>query len=388
MTRKPDGAPSPREAGLRRLAAEGGDRIDTVLRQAFSDHRVTGSPKKSADLGALVDGLAVSMPRGTSASQRAQALWRLIQEEVGRVELSDERTALTAALQLDSTNREPSIDKRLAFARDRGDFGTKPSGKQHGYDALRTWWGEGVRLLSHAVDERLRRLRRHPDEWGEHFELGEPRFRKPSSGAQPVFADLFVTTVYMKGRSVRRRVTDRLVTAQEDGVEFYTARALPEMNEAATAVPVLALWGCRAERLPSSPGEPILTRLWFPTPLRRGQRHYFSSEAFAGEGVAERRAINVEVDHHGIAPGRRSYDLMPISGLTIRVSFDIDHLPDAVWWYADVTERERYERPDPGDDRLLALTRDGFAEHTFTEPCQPLANYGVSFSWPVRPRSK
>lgn len=385
MTRQPDGAPSPREAGLRRLAAESGDRIDTVLRQALSEHRVWGPPKKSADLDALVDGVAASMPRGTNTSQRATVLWRLIKEEVGRLELSDERTALTAAFHLDPTNRETSIDKRLAFARDRGDFGAKPSGKHHGYDALRQWWGEGVRLLSHAVDERLRHLCGHPDEWREHFELGEPRFRKPSDGAQPVFADLFVTTVYMKGRRVRRRVTDRLVTAQEEGVEFYIARALAEGNKAATSVPVRALWGCRAERLPSSPGEPILTRLWFPAALRRGQRHYFSSEAFAGEGVAERRAINVEVDHHGIAPGRRSYDLMPISGLTVRVSFDIDHLPDAVWWYADVTERERYERPDHGDDRLLAVTRDGFVEHTFTEPCQPLANYGMAFSWPTRP---
>jgi len=385
MTRQPDGAPSPREAGLRRLAAESGDRIDTVLRQALSEHRAWGPPKKSADLDALVDGVAASMPRGTNTSQRATALWRLIKEEVGRLELSDERTALTAALHLDSTNREPSIDKRLAFARDRGDFGTKPSGKHHGYDALRQWWGEGVRLLSHTVDQRLRHLRKHPGEWREHFQLGEPRFRAPSKGAQPVFVELFVTTVFMKGRHVHRRITERLVTAQEDGVEFYTARALPELSDATASVPVRAVWGCSAEQLPASPGEPILTRLWFPTALRRGQRHYFSSEALAGEVHHERRAINVEVDHHGIAPGRRTHDVMPVSGLTVRMSFDVGDLPDAVWWYADVTERERYERPDPDDDRLLELTRHGFAEHTFTEPCQPLANYGVAFSWPTRP---
>jgi len=98
----------------------------------------------------------------------------------------------------------------------------------------------------------------------------------------------------------------------------------------------------------------------------------------------ERLAINVEIDHHGIAAGKRLHGAMPTSGLTIRVRFDEDDLPDACWWYADVAERERYERPGPGDDRCLTISSQGMVEHTFTEPCQPLANYGVSFGWPAR----
>jgi hypothetical protein len=74
---------------------------------------------------------------------------------------------------------------------------------------------------------------------------------------------------------------------------------------------------------------------------------------------------------------------MPIQGLTIRVKFDLDDIPEACWSYGEVTERERYESPPPGDDRWLTINPQGMVEHTFAEPCQPLANYGIGFSWPA-----
>lgn len=383
MTRRPEGKPSPREAGLRWLAKGPRDRVLTTLQHALQDlHKPAGRTRMSVDLRELVDGVPSSMPSGTRTDERANALWRLIQNELELIELPDERTALRAALHLDPANQEPSIDARLAFARDRGDFGHQRSGKHHGYDALRRWWGDGVRELGERIHERLDYLHDHPHEWREYF-TGGPQFRRPSPGAQPVFAELFVTTVFMKGRFVQRRITERLVTAREDDVRYYTARALPEMEDAAFSVPVRALWGCKAERLPSTPGEPILTRLWFPRPLQRGERHFFASEAVAGDVDNERRAINVEVDHYGIAPGTRLHGCMPISGLTIRIIFDADELPEAVWHYANMSERERYTRPAAeGDDRWLRVSPHGHVEHTFVEECQPLANYGVSIAWP------
>jgi hypothetical protein len=382
MTRKPDGTPSPREAGLRRLAADSRDRVEHNLRLALSSHRASATGKKLLALIALGNGVAEAMPSDAATDQRVTALWRLIRDQVDQVELTDERTALTAALHLDPSNRGSSIDTRLVFARDRGDFGLKSSGARHGYDALRRWWGDGVRLLSRAVDERLSYLSAHPEGWHEY--LDAPAYRRPSRGAQPVFMELFVTTVIMKGRGVERRITERLVTAREDNVRYFIARALPEMDDLAASVPVRALWGCKAERMPSRPGDPVLTRLVFPVPLQRGQRHFFSSEAVAGKRVrADRRAINVEVDHHGIAPGQRLHNVVPVAGLTVRVRFDVDELPEGVWWYADVTERERYTRPEPGDERWVSVSSQGYAEHTFTDPCQPLAHYGVSIAWPV-----
>lgn len=387
MTPRPEGNPSSREAGLRWLAAGGYDRVHTTLQHAFQElHRTPSATKKAADLRALVEGVPSSMPPGTRTDERARALWRLIQDEVNLIELPDERIALKAALHLDATNRDPSIDKRLVHTRDRGDFGRQRSGKHHGYDALRRWWGDGVRQLGERVHERLDYLHNHPHDWHQYFsDSTEPKFRRPSRGAQPVFAELFVTTVFMRGRFVNRRITERLVTAKEDNVAFYTARALPEMDDAASSVPVKALWGCEAKRVPSARGEPVLTRLYFPTALRRGQRHYFSSEAVAGNIATERHAIDVEVDHHGIAPGVRLHDSMPISGLTIRIIFDKTELPDALWWYADVTDREKSTRPEPDDNRWLTVSPHGHAEHTFIEACQPLAHYGVSIAWNSSP---
>lgn len=380
MTRKPEGEASLRERGLRWLAADGRDRIEANLRQALAARRLRSQNGKALALYALAHEVAESMPTGTTAEQRAEALWQVIKDEVERIELPNERAALRAALHLDPVNREPSIDKRLAFARERGDFGSKPSGRRHGYDALRRWWGDGVRLLAQDVDDRLNHMHEHPEGWYSYF--AAPTYRRPSKGAQPVFVELFVVTVYMKGRTVKRRITERLVTAREDNVQWYIARALPEMDDPSTSAPVRALWGCTAERLPSRPGEPILTRLMFPAPLQRGERHYFASESVAGSAPStERRAINVEVDHHGIAPGERMHGLVPTRGLTVRVCFDATELPETVWWYADVTERERYGRPAPDDDRWIAVSQ-GVAEHTFADPCQPLANYGISIGWP------
>ncbi|GAB1512234.1 hypothetical protein [Actinophytocola sp. KF-1] len=382
MTRKTEGEPSPREPGLRWLAKGPRDRVQTTLQHALQDlHKPAGTTRMSADLRDLVNGVPSSMPPGTRTDERANALWRLIQSELALIELPDERAALRAALHLDPENNAPSIDARLAHARDRGDFGRQRSGKHHGYDALRRWWSEGIRELGERVHERLDYLHDHPQDWHEYFVNG-PRFRRPSPGAQPVFAELFVTTVFMKGRFVQRRITERLITAWEDDVRFYTARALPEMEDASVSVPVRALWGCKAELLPTPPGEPILTRLWFPHPLRRGESHFFASEAVARDVHTERRAINVEIDHHGIAPGARLHDSMPIRGLTIRIIFDEEEPPAAVWWYADQSERERYSRSAAErDDRCLRVSPHGHAEHTFAQACQPGADYGLSIAW-------
>lgn len=206
-------------------------------------------------------------------------------------------------------------------------------------------------------------------------------YRLPSKGAQPVFLDLFVTTVFMQRRAVYRRITERLVTARQDHVDGYMARALlgtPELS-----VAVLPLWGCRAVPIaPSRAGEPAFTQLRFPKSLRRGEKHYFSSETIAGNLLDERFWVNVEVDHHGIAPGRLANDCVPVAGLTIRIRFDAEHLPAACWWYAEQTERERLEMPAANDPSFIEIIGDT-VQHTFTEPCQPNGQYGVAIRWRV-----
>lgn len=208
--------------------------------------------------------------------------------------------------------------------------------------------------------------------------------RQPSEGAQPLFMQLFVTTVFMRRRTVYRRITERLVVAQEDDVDGYTATALVGAATDTANLPVRALWGCRAAPVPMAHADDMrLTRLVFPSPLRRGEKHLFSSEAIDERIEERRRWVNVEIDHHGIATGRILDGGLPVSGLTIRIRFDEDYLPEACWWSAERTERQRAERPSLGDPRLLAVS-GGALHHTFAQPCHPRDSYGIFLSWPDR----
>lgn len=98
--------------------------------------------------------------------------------------------------------------------------------------------------------------------------------------------------------------------------------------------------------------------------------------------VDDRHWVDVDIDHHGIARGRLLYGSLPVSGLTIRIRFDDACPPEAVWWYAELNEQERYDQPPPGDPHLLPIVENSVG-HTFTDRlCQPRESYGLAFSWP------
>lgn len=383
MTRRPSGEPSSREHGLRWLA-KSRDRPEVNIQHALEQpYDPAKSVNRMKALRALVAGLDTA-PATTTAEQRARALWRLIQEELGRIGLPEghkRRTALKAALHLDPANTATTLDRRLIYARDQGHFGSK----QYGYDRLRKWWGGGVRQLGHAVDHRLANLCEHPEQWQRYFKEEDQKrpVRPLSQGAQPVFLNLLLTTVFMRGRAPRRRVAERLVTAQRDNVDHYLARAWPGPPGIEPTVRVNAIWNCRAEPLPFTPRGPVLSRLYFPQALGEGEQHYFSSEIVSDDVADERPYVNVEVDHFGIAAGRLTPDGIPIAGLTIRIKFQEGNFPEAAWWYAEVTETERFNRPPDGDPRRLHWTSQGCLQHTFTQSCEPRENYGVAWVWPA-----
>jgi hypothetical protein len=388
------------EAALRYLGTrDHGDLVDLLEHAIDRPQSATG-----AALAPLMAPTAVL--EGWTAAERAHALWQVIRKgvrdpDVGPTVLSRRRRAMQAAFRLpDPDIHEPwgsSLTERFKQLKSLTEVFGRPTSTQ----PMEMAWKRGVRALATYLEQRFGELRSASD-WGDYrpsihiiAERGasfddllddEANLRRPSHGAQPIFVDLFVTTVFMKGRAVSRRITERLVTAQVDGVEYYTARgfAAPRTDRRRSYVPVRALWGCRADFIePSRPGLPAVTRLWFPQPLRRGQKAHFASEALFDEySTEDRHWIDVDIDHHGIAKGRLLYgDRLPIRGLTIRVRFDEANLPEAVWWYAELNERERYDRPPPGDHRLLTLVGND-VQHTFTERvCQPRESYGLAFSW-------
>jgi len=344
---------------------------------------------------------------GWTTAERALAVWHLIMEgvrdrDVGPTPHSRRRRALQAAFRMhDDDIAAPwggSLSERFRQMRSLHAVFGEPTSTQ----PMEMAWKRGVRALAVYVDRRLSELASpadwnalrtasdgvlsdNADRWWARSEGSgghEIVFRKPSKGAQPVFVNLFVTTVFMRRRAVYRRITERLITAREDDVKFYTARGFAGKTPRLTYVPVRALWGCRAESV-ERPGRPAVTQLWFPQSLRKGEQAHFASEIVDENITEERHWIDVDVDHHGIAPGRLAYGgLLPVSGLTIRVRFDPDFLPEALWWYAELNESERYDQPPAGNPRLLKLD-DNDVQYTFVDqPCQPRESYGLAFSWP------
>lgn len=393
------------ETALRYLGTRSHGVLVELLRHAI-DRPQSPSGRK---LAPLVE--ATAMLAAWTAEERAHAVWRVIEEgvrdpDVSPSHLSRRRRALHAALRLrdaDIPAWRSSLTERFKQLMALREVFDQPTSTQ----PMEMAWKRGVRCLAEHLEARFAVLTTPADwapyrpvegvrkdfldsqleEWQIHSDSLDgvgAVLRRPSKGAQPFFVNLFVTTVFMKRRAVYRRITERLVTARADGVQYYTARGFSGRIGHLTYAPVRALWGCEAEYVePAQPSRPAVTRLWFPTPLRSGQQAHFASEVIDENITAERLWVDIDIDHHGIARGQSMYGgRLPVSGLTIRVRFDDGHLPDAVWWYAELNERERYDRPPPGDRRLLTITGND-VQHTFNEQvCQPRESYGLAFGWP------
>jgi hypothetical protein len=337
-------------------------------------------------LAALIEPTRVLTDWNTS--ERAYAVWHIIREgihapDVGPTTGSRRRRALQAAFRIaDPEINGPwggSLSERFKQLRALKSVYLDASSTQPMEDA----WRRGVQALARYVEQRYRELATF-DDWAAYRPSTNERtvFRQPSPGAQPIFVNLFVTTVFMRERAVYRRITERLITAQADGVEYYTARGFAGLTPRLTYVPVDALWACRAEFIELR-DRPAVTRLWFPRSLRKGEQAHFASEII-DENVAEERFwVDVDVDHHGIAPGELHRDgVVPVSGLTIRVRFEDGFIPEKIWWYAELNERERYDPPPLGDLHYVDIVEND-ANHTFVGlACQPREHYGLAFKWP------
>jgi hypothetical protein len=405
MRGRPRPGQRPIETALRYLATRDRGVLVELLRHAID------RPQSStgAALAPLTEPTAIL--DGWSAAERAHAVWQVIREGVHAPDVSPtvesrRRRALYAAFRLpDPDIHDPwgsSLTERFKQLRVLKSIFNNPDSLQ----PMEMAWRRAVGRLADYVETRFGELRTAAD-WSQYrprdrglrdHDGGDPEvwkddiealdgvdsiYRRPSRGAQPVFVHLFVTTVFMKRRAVYRRITERLISAREDGVSYYTARGFAGTQGARTYVPVRALWGCTAEFI-EIPGRPAVTRLWLPSALRKGEKAHFASEIVDVNVMEERNWVDVDIDHHGIAPGRTHYGgRFPISGLTIRVRFDEGCLPEAVWWYAELNENERYDRPPQGDRHLLPVIGND-VQYTFKDQvCQPRESYGLAFKWPA-----
>ena len=175
---------------------------------------------------------------GWTSEQRTSALWQIVQEgiadpDVGPTPQSRRRRALYAAFRLhDADIIQPwggSLTERFRQLKALKEIFHDPTTTQ----PMEHAWKRGVKALAEYIERRFDALRTI-DDWEQYRQGVQPdagdqkglttAFRRPSAGAQPIFVELFVTTVFMRKRAVYRRITERLVTARADRVAFYTAR--------------------------------------------------------------------------------------------------------------------------------------------------------------------
>jgi hypothetical protein len=379
---------TPVEAALRHLGARRrGDLVEIIEHAIHRPHGRTGTIlwPLTAPTSAL---------RDWTPSERAHAVWRVIEEgivqpQVGPTAQSRRRRVLQAAFRLPDeeiseewgaslTDRFKQLMKLRAVF--NGATTTQP---------MEIAWKQGVERLAEYVEEQLGALRT-PEDWARYRQVrpesvqrkSRPTiFRPPPEGAQKLSVNLQIMTVIMNGRSAVRRISERIISSQDDeGLAYYRTWAFASRsdNQDLTYVPTQALWGCRAQQVVDN-GLPM-TRLWFPGPLRTGEQAHFVSEAvFEVDDNDSQGWIDVKVDHHGIDPGELC-GVLPVSGLTIRIRFDSRCLPSAVWWYAEKDERERYVEPSVGSPHRLDVVY-GDVVKMFDQPCQPNGNYGIAYTW-------
>ena len=209
-----------------------------------------------------------------SAAERARPVWRVIEEgivapQVSSTAQSRRRHALHAAFRLPDKDVGEEWGASLT---DR--FKQLRNAPVHFSDATSTQpmeiaWKRGVERLA-PLEERFDGLR-PPEDWA-HYRDVRPRVasrdRRPPSatvgGRAEVGRQPAVMTILMRGRSEARRISERLVTSQDDdGLRYYRhGRLSLRATTGPHYLPTQALWGCRAEQARRE----RITRdeLWFP----------------------------------------------------------------------------------------------------------------------------
>lgn len=378
---------TPIEAALRHLGTRREGGLVELIEHAI--HWPNG------DDGAILEALTepTSILDDWTLAARAEALWRVIEEGIVHPQVSStpnsrRRRALQAAFRLpdEDLNVEWAASLTQRFKQLKALHGVFDDATST--QPMEVAWKRGVEGLAEHLEWRFKELRT-PEDWARYKPV-EPyvspqgdlaAFRKPSEGAQKLLVNFALITVVLKGRAVARRTSERLITSLDSaGLRYYTTHAFSSAIGGRSYVPTRALWGCRAEQVDA--GWRSITRLWFPRPLGRGEQAHFITEAvFTPVEDDDRRGwVDVVIDHYGIEPGRLFDRWLPVSGLTIRIRFDHDVLPEAVWWYAEQNEEERYAEPPPDSPRRLAIV-DSDVSMTFEFPCQPRENYGIAYTW-------
>lgn len=202
----------------------------------------------------------------------------------------------------------------------------------------------------------------------------------PPDNAQPVTLLRLVSTYALHGRTVKYAITERLIRAEVDGLDHYDVRARTPTGAPESDVLIRPLLNCRAEpdsmrRIRDETGVRYVLSVKAPHALKKGETWYMATQVVHQEGANDLPLVGVTVTSHGITGG----------ALTLRIQYQVGSLPDAVWWYADCLDDERWVRPPAGAKERLEgqITQCGFLEWTYPEFCKPRSKYGIAWEWPA-----
>lgn len=410
MAKRPAGSKSSREDGLREFATRVGlDRpLACLYEHIATPNNETAPPRHRARMLALLEG--VSWPDGWDPGQCAEVFWQLVVDAIKELgEGSRTCAAVRVAYGLDSHYR-PTEDapKHLENRLERGRInGLFPGRKGAGWP--RQLWTEGVIKLAGIVDKRLAALAEDPSIWEElragsvgveETEDVEPGFSGNShvvpttpdletlvEGAREIYVDRMIVTYIMRGRYVARRISEMWIRSLVDEIDNYKVRIYSLIGGHDSVVDVRALLNCQAEPVKvvaaSTAFQITECNVKFPKALKKGESFFFATETIHLEAdTDDTPMLEVQVTSQGVAAGVATEAGVASRGLTIRLQFDQAAAgPQALWWYANIGDLQRFDCPDDEDPRRLDWTVHGFAEHTFAGPCIPFSRYGVAWQW-------
>jgi hypothetical protein len=251
----------------------------------------------------------------------------------------------------------PSIARRLKHTADQGAFG-----EGAGPEAGERNWRRAVRRLAKMIEDDTAQLAVSAG-WAS---TGLP------SGYQPVRVRKLVVTYYLTGQTVTELVTERSIEAIADEVDRYIVRDYVQGAPGAY-IKVHPLLNCkRVNQLPVDLGPGFIAvkaEMLLPESYGKGSGCTFATRV-TRTGVTDATTWQeIQVTSHGI------------NSLTMRVQFDDQiPLPSRCWYFAAAPDLGRLEPPGPGEDRDVAISRFGYAEHHFGAG-EPAAKYGVKWRW-------
>lgn len=174
----------------------------------------------------------------------------------------------------------------------------------------------------------------------------------------PMYLDRIVTTSFIRAKgSIEERITERTITATDNSVDRYVARASAPKGEG-PRVAIEALLNCTVGEVrdlddPSGLLSAQQTDLMLPEMLNVGDQCFFATRTRFSHSMWGSTFSRIEITGQGAGE------------VVMRVQFSEDSVPAVCWSFAGSAVVDSFVRPDDGSPDILPISRCGYVETTF-----------------------